>query len=105
MTKEMITTLQDAKNAQEKLHATAMKLLNKCSSVADQQEFKATVKALKDWSQKNEYVLAWKRELPDESPLTPTNFRAFITDQADSTRKLNEEVEKFKALLKTRGEF
>lgn len=105
LTKEMITTLQDAKNAQEKLHATAMKLLNKCSSVADQQEFKATVKALKDWSQKNEYVLAWKRELPDETPLTPTNFRAFITDQAEPTRKLNEEVEKFKALLKTRGEF
>ena len=104
LTKEMVTTLQDAKNAQEKLHATAMKLLHKCSSVADQQEFKATVKALKGWSQKNEYVLSWKKELPDESPLTPTNFAAYITDQAESTRKLNEEVEKFKALLKTRGE-
>ena len=45
-----------------------------------------------------------KKELPGESPLTPTNFAAYITDHAESTRKLNEEVEKFKALLKTRGE-
>lgn len=103
LTKEMATTLQDAKNAQEKLHATAMKLLNKCSSVDDKKDFKVTVMALKNLALKNDHVLTWK-ELPDEQALTPTNFGVFITDQAEGTQKLNEEVEKFKALLKTRGE-
>lgn len=103
MTKEMATTLQDAKNAQEKLHATAMKLLNKCSSMDDKKDFKVTAMALKSLALKNDHVLTWK-ELPDEQALTPTNFGVFITDQAEGTQKLNEEVEKFKALLKTRGE-
>ena len=44
------------------------------------------------------------QELPDEQALTPTNFGVFMTEQAVATKKLNEEVEKFKALLKTRGE-
>lgn len=44
------------------------------------------------------------QELPDEQALTPTNFGVFMTEQAVATKKLNEEVEKIKALLKTRGE-
>lgn len=103
LTKQMVEILQDAKNAHEKLHSTAMKLLNKCSAGEDKKDFKTTVMALKSWSLKNDHILTWK-ELPDESALTPTNFQAFMSEQAESTRKLNEEVEKFKALLKTRGE-
>lgn len=44
------------------------------------------------------------QELPDEEALASSNFNQFMAEQADETRKLNEEVEKFKALLKTRGQ-
>ena len=143
LTKEMVETLTEAKNAHEKLHSTAMKLLSKFSCLDDKKEFKTTVMALKDWSLKNDHILTWQaffylllhknvhvhatpfilfsrnlanyvsccvcmllpcQELPDTQALTPTHFGIFMTEQAVSTKKLNEEVEKFKALLKTRGE-
>ena len=64
LTKPMIDLITDAKGSQDKLHASAMKLLNKCSSLTDKQEFKATVLALKDFSLKNEHVLTWQDLLP-----------------------------------------
>lgn len=67
LTKPMIDLITDAKGSQDKLHASAMKLLNKCSSLADKQEFKATALALKDFSHKNEHVLTWKDLLPSDS--------------------------------------
>ena len=60
LTKKMMETLTEAKNAHEKLHSTAMKLLHKCSCLDDKKEFKATVIALKDWSLKNDNILTWQ---------------------------------------------
>ena len=48
--------------------------------------------------------LSLLQELPGEEALTPTNFQQFMKHQAQETRRLNEEVEKFKALLKSRKE-
>ena len=42
------------------------------------------------------------QELPDEKALTPSSFKVFMTEQADATTKLNESMEQFKALLRTR---
>lgn len=36
--------------------------------------------------------------------MTPSSFQVFMTEQADSATKLNEQVEQFKALLKARKE-
>lgn len=60
LTKEMVETLTEAKNAHEKLHSTAMKLLSKCCCLDDKKEFKTTVMALKDWSLKNDHILTWQ---------------------------------------------
>ena len=49
-------------------------------------------------------LLECLQELPGEEVLTPTNFHQFMKHQAQETRRLNEEVEKFKALLKSRKE-
>lgn len=48
-------------------------------------------------------LLHWQ-ELEDDKPLTPTNFKEFMADQAQQTRALNEAVAQFKALLQTRKE-
>ena len=103
LTDAMKNILTEAKQAQEKLHGTAMKLLNKCTSVDDKKKFKTTVMQLKELSLKNDHVLTWQ-ELPDEEALTPTNFGVFMKEQADRTKTMNEEVEQFKALLKSRKE-
>ena len=103
LTDAMKTILTEAKQAQEKLHGTAMKFLNKCTSVDDKKKFKTTVMQLKELSLKNDHVLTWQ-ELPDEEALTPTNFGVFMKEQADRTKTMNEEVEQFKALLKSRKE-
>ena len=44
------------------------------------------------------------QELQGEEPLTPTNFQSFMSGQADAATKLNEQVEQFKAVLRTRKE-
>ena len=49
-------------------------------------------------------LLECLQELPGEEVVTPTNFQQFMKHQAQETRRLNEEVEKFKALLKSRKE-
>ena len=103
LTSSMKALLDEAKGAQERLHATAMKLLGKCSAADDKAKFKACVLELKDWVTKNEHILTWE-ELPDESALTPTNFKEYMSKQADATVKLNERVEQFKALLRSRKE-
>ena len=103
LTDKMKEVLVDAKGAQERLHAAAMRFLSKCSSVDDKQKFKPVVVELKAWIAKNEHILTFS-ELPDEKPLTPSNFQAFVNQQADASVKLNEAVEQFKALLRTRKE-
>jgi len=42
------------------------------------------------------------QELPDEKALTPSSFQVFMSEQADATTRLNESMEQFKALLRTR---
>ena len=59
LTDAMKDILTEAKTAQEKLYGTAMKMLNKCSSVDDKKKFKTTVMQLKDCSLKNDHVLTW----------------------------------------------
>eukprot|EP00434_Breviolum_minutum_P042374 symbB.v1.2.037714.t1/scaffold5623.1/size25199/2 len=88
LTDAMKTILTEAKQAQEKLHGTAMKLLNKCTSVDDKKKFKTTVMQLKELSLKNDHVLTWQ-ELPDEGALTPTNLGVFF-ERASRSHKNNE---------------
>ena len=59
--------------------------------------------SLKEWITKNEHLLTWE-EFPDDKALTPTSFQEYMSKQADETVKLNEQVEQFKALLRTRNE-
>ncbi|CAL1149260.1 unnamed protein product, partial [Cladocopium goreaui] len=101
LTKEMTEVLADAKQAHERTHQAAMKLLGKCTNGTDKKKFKETVISIQAWAQKNHNVLTWK-ELEGDKPLTPTNFKEFMADPAQQTRGLNEAVAQFKALLPTR---
>lgn len=103
MTPKMKELLLDAKEAQDRLYGTSMKLLSKCSSVEDKQSFKGVVMQLKEMMTKNEHILTFE-ELPDDVALTPTNFHTYLKGIADLTQRLNEKVEQFRALLKTRKE-
>lgn len=47
-------------------------------------------------------ILILCQELPDDKALTPSNFQVFMVEQADATTRLNESMEQFKALLRTR---
>lgn len=47
-------------------------------------------------------ILILCQELPDEKALTPSSFQVFMSEQADATTRLNESMEQFKALLRTR---
>lgn len=60
LTKEMTEVLADAKQAHERLHQTAMKLLGKCTNDTDKKKFKETVLSIKAWVQKNDNVLTWQ---------------------------------------------
>ena len=103
LTKEMVELITDAKNANQRLETGCLKLLSKCSDEVEKKKFKATVVEIKDWISQNDSILTWK-ELPDDQPLTPTNFTAYMGRQADATTRLNEQYEQFKALLRSRKE-
>ena len=99
----MVELITDAKNANQRLETGCLKLLSKCSDEVEKKKFKATVVEIKDWISQNDSILTWK-ELPDDQPLTPTNFTAYMGRQADATTRLNEQYEQFKALLRSRKE-
>ena len=65
LTDAMKNILTEAKAAQEKLHGTAMKLLNKCTSADDKKKFKTTVMQLKEFALKNDHVLTWNVPWPN----------------------------------------
>ena len=60
LTQEMTEVLADAKQAHERLHQAAMKLLGKCTNDTDKKKFKETVISIQAWVQKNHNVLTWK---------------------------------------------
>jgi hypothetical protein len=60
LTKEMTEVLADAKQAHERTHQAAMKLLGKCTNGTDKKKFKETVISIQAWAQKNHNVLTWK---------------------------------------------
>ena len=95
--------LTEAKEAVDKLHSVGMKLAMKCSSEGDKLSFKATLLELKDWSHKQEHALAWD-ELPSGEAISEQTFGVFVKEQASAVTTLNEKVEQFRALLKTRKE-
>ena len=65
LTKPMKELLGEAKGAHEKLLASSMKMLGKCSDMEDKKNFKSTVLELKDWLQQNDHVLTWEVWLSD----------------------------------------
>ncbi|CAE7778565.1 unnamed protein product [Symbiodinium sp. CCMP2592] len=95
--------LVEAKEAVDKLHGTGMKMAQKCKSDEDRLNFKAVLLELKDWSHKQEHALAWD-ELPSGEAISEQSFAAFVKEQAAAVTTLNEKVEQFRALLKTRKE-
>ena len=103
VTEQMKNLVSEAKGAQERLYSSAMRMLTKCTADQDKQSFKPFAMQLKDWIQKNDHFLTWG-ELPDGARLTTSSFHAYMSEQADAAVKLNEECEKFKALLKSRKE-
>ena len=60
LTKAMEEMLSEAKQAQERLLTTCLKLLGKCTDESDKRAFKGTVMEIKDWVNKNDTVLTWK---------------------------------------------
>lgn len=103
LTEEMSKLVAEAKGAHERLLGTALKLLNKCSNDQDRKRFKQTILKIRGWVNANDNLLMWK-EFEDDTPLTPSNFQKYMDSQANETRSINEEVEQFKALLRTRKE-
>ena len=103
LTEEMSKLVAEAKGAHERLLGTALKLLGKCSNDQDRKRFKQTILKIRSWVNANDNLLMWK-EFEDDTPLTPSNFQKYMDSQANETRAINEEVEQFKALLRTRKE-
>ena len=105
LTEGMKTTLQDAKGAMERLYNGAMKMMSKCSQAKDKESFKPHMIAMKSWMDADDHLLTWL-EFPDQSrgELTAASLKQFMCDHAEKAVALNEECEKFKALLRTRKE-
>lgn len=99
----MSKLVAEAKGAHERLLGTALKLLGKRSNDQDRKRFKQTILKIRSWINANDNLLMWK-EFEDDTPLTPSNFQKYMDSQANETRVINEEVEQFKALLRTRKE-
>ena len=103
LTEPMKALVQDAKSSMERLAASGMKMLQKCSSAADKQNFKVHVISMRAWISKDDHMLLWN-EFEDGRLLTQPNFKAWMTEQAEAVVSLNEECEKFKAMLRSRKE-
>ena len=103
LTDKMSQVVAEAKGAHERLLGTALKLSHKCSNDSDRKQFKATILKIRSWIQANDNILMWK-EFEDDTPLTPSNFQKYMDQQASETNSINEQVEQFKALLRTRKE-
>ena len=95
--------VQDAKASMERLCAGAMKMMGKCSSVADKEKFKPHIISIRSWIAKDDHMLLWN-EFEDGRVLSQADFKGWMTEQAEAVVSLNEECEKFKALLRTRKE-
>ncbi|CAE7458459.1 unnamed protein product [Symbiodinium sp. CCMP2592] len=96
--------LEEAKGAMERLHSAAMRMISKCSQAKDKESFKPHMLAMKSWMDRDDHLLLWK-EFPDsERPLTAATFKDYMCEHSETAVSLNEECEKFKALLKARKE-
>ena len=95
--------VQDAKASMERLCAGAMKMMGKCSSVADKEKFKPHIISIRSWIAKDDHMLLWN-EFEDRRVLSQADFKGWMTEQAEAVVSLNEECEEFKALLRTRKE-
>ncbi|CAE7688215.1 unnamed protein product [Symbiodinium sp. CCMP2592] len=95
--------LEEAKGAMERLHSAAMRMISKCSQAKDKESFKPHMLAMKSWMDRDDHLLLWK-EFPDsERPLTAATFKDYMCEHSETAVSLNEEREKFKALLKARS--
>ena len=96
--------LEEAKGAMERLHSGSMRMISKCSQAKDKESFKPHMLAMKAWMDRDDHLLLWK-EFPDrDRPLTAASFKEYMCEHSETAVALNEECEKFKALLKARKE-